>query len=236
MPTGMIVPPISGPGNGAAPETNQSTKEWALRGTLTSGRVAVALSAAALFCAIGGGAYAAASSSKTVTVCVKHSGGELYQAKKCAKRDKKLSWNEKGVAGAVGATGAAGAPGAAGTPGAAGPGAKLISADVAVGSSSTGTIDGTWSYTLTCITDSPDDEATVSLTGPGTVAWTSAFNTQAETSTPAMGISSYSLAVIGGPADETLWLQSGTTAAEGHMLVWASTSCNVVGSATPLTS
>jgi hypothetical protein len=219
-----------------------------LRGTLTSGRVAVALSAAALFCAIGGGAYAAASSSSTVTVCVKHSGGELYQAKKCAKHDKKLSWNEKGVAGATGATGAAGAagatgapgaagtPGTAGTPGAAGPGAQLISADVATGSSSTGTIDGTWSYTLTCASHSTDDEATVTLTGPGTAAWTSTFTTQSETITPATAASSYNLAVIGGPADEALWLQSGTTAAEVHMLVWSTSSCNVVGSATPLTS
>jgi hypothetical protein len=201
--------------------------------------VAVALSAAALFCAIGGGAYAAASSSKMVTVCVKHSGGELYQAKKCAKHDKKLSWNEKGVAGATGAAGAAGAPGApgaAGTPGAAGPGAKLISADVAAGSSSTGTIDGIWSYTLSCTSGSTLDQATFSLSGPGTVAVASAGNGQPNSSSPATGLSSYELVLAGGPEHETFWFQSGTTAAEVDLLVWATTSCNAVGSATPLTS
>jgi hypothetical protein len=213
-----------------------------VRGTLTSGRVAVALSAAALFCAIGGGAYAAASSNNTVTVCVKHSGGELYQAKKCAKHDKKLSWNEKGVAGAAGAAGAPGAPGAAGaagapgTPGAAGPGAKLISAAIAPGSSSTGTIDGIWGYSLTCASGSPYDQATLTLNGPGTVAVASAANGQPNSSSPATGLSSYDLVITGGPEAETLWLQSGTTAAQVDLLVWATTSCNVVGSATPLTS
>lgn len=207
-----------------------------MRRTFTSGRVAVALSAAALFCAIGGGAYAAASSNNTVTVCVKHSGGELYQAKKCAKHDKKLSWNEKGVAGSTGAVGAAGAPGAPGTPGAAGPGAKLISADVAAGSSSTGTIDGTWTYTLTCASGSPYAQATFTLSGPGTVAVASAANGQPNSSSPATGLSSYDLVITGGPEDETLWLQSGSTAAQVDLLVWATTSCNAVGSATPLTS
>jgi hypothetical protein len=211
-----------------------------LRRTLTSGRVAVALSAAALFCAIGGGAYAAASSSKTVTVCVKHSGGELYQAKKCAKHDKKLSWDEKGVAGATGATGATGAAGATGTTGAtgaAGPGAQVISANVAAGSSSTGTIDGIWSYTLSCVAHSPYETVNFSLSGPGTVAFTSTSNGSSETSTPATGVSNDAGSFSGGPVDQTWWLQSGSSAAEAHVLMWSNAaSCTIVGGATPLTS
>jgi hypothetical protein len=43
---------------------------------------------------------------KKITVCVKKSGGTLYSAKKCARGDKKLSWNKAGVAGPAGADGA----------------------------------------------------------------------------------------------------------------------------------
>jgi hypothetical protein len=200
-----------------------------LAGSLTSGRLAVALSAAALFCAVGGGAYAAgsSSSSNTISVCVKHAGGELYQAKHCAKHDKKLSWNKAGVAGATGATGPAGA---------AGPGAQLISANVATGGSSSGTIDGVWSYSLTCTSNSPYDRATITLNGPGTVAAAADINTQAPTSYPAIGVSGASFNITGGPLELTLWLQNGSTAAEVHLLMWSTTACSVVGGATPLAS
>jgi len=52
----------------------------------------------------GGGAYALASatSSHTITVCVQHSGGALYKAKKCAKHDAKLTWNKQGRRGPAG--------------------------------------------------------------------------------------------------------------------------------------
>jgi hypothetical protein len=71
---------------------------------------------------VGGGAYALASSTQaTITVCVKHSGGALYQAKKCAKHDSRLSWNKQGPAGATGRTGATGAIGPQGPKGDTGP-------------------------------------------------------------------------------------------------------------------
>lgn len=75
----------------------------------------------------GGGAYALASSrSATITVCVSHNGGALYKAKKCARKDKTLSWNQQGPQGLPGATGSQGtqgprgAQGPEGTPGAPG--------------------------------------------------------------------------------------------------------------------
>lgn len=70
----------------------------------------------------GGAAYALASSTpSTITVCVKHTGGALYQAKKCAKHDSRLSWNKQGPAGARGVTGAIGATGPQGPKGDTGP-------------------------------------------------------------------------------------------------------------------
>jgi len=61
-----------------------------------------ALGVAALMAA-GGGAYALASSTgATITVCVSHKNGTLYQARKCAKHDQRLSWNQQGLQGAQG--------------------------------------------------------------------------------------------------------------------------------------
>ena len=69
----------------------------------------------------GGGAYAlAASGSGTITVCVSHTKGTLYKAKKCAKHDKKLSWNTQGPQGIQGPRGVQGAEGAQGVQGAQG--------------------------------------------------------------------------------------------------------------------
>lgn len=85
----------------------------------------VAVLAGTVLLTAGGGAYALASSSHgTITVCVHHKGGALYKARKCAKHDKKLSWNQQGPAGATGLagpTGPRGATGASGTAGATGP-------------------------------------------------------------------------------------------------------------------
>src|SRR5690242_9078300 len=76
---------------------------------------------------IGGSAIAATQSatSTTVNACVVKKGKKAGQLriitgkKKCKKKtEKKLSWNQKGVAGATGATGATGPAGAAGTNGA----------------------------------------------------------------------------------------------------------------------
>jgi hypothetical protein len=198
--------------------------------------VAVALSAAALFCAIGGGAYAAASSSKTVTVCVKHSGGELYQAKKCAKHDKKLSWNQKGVAGATGAAGAAGAPGAAGTPGAAGPGAKLISTSAAAGATATGTIDGTWSYSISCVNEgSSVYQNQFALSGPGTMDGDTLVPGSFPGTTGDTGVNDI-LSIEGGPAIQTLLLQNGGTVAQAYLVVIGTSPCTVTGSWFPVSS
>jgi hypothetical protein len=67
-----------------------------------------------------GGAYAATSTG-TITVCVHHDGGGLYRAKRCARKDKTLSWNTKGQTGPAGQTGATGPTGATGAQGPAGP-------------------------------------------------------------------------------------------------------------------
>jgi len=64
------------------------------------------------------GAYALASSGgATITVCVEHEGGALYSAKKCARHDRKLSWNRQGPAGPAGQSGPAGPQGAQGREG-----------------------------------------------------------------------------------------------------------------------
>jgi hypothetical protein len=103
-------------------------------------KAAAALGAAALLLA-GGAAYALASSSGgTITVCIKHGAGTLYKAKKCAKRDNKLSWNKQGSAGATGSTGATGASGPQGPkgdPGPQGPGAITIATTLPLGTSFT---------------------------------------------------------------------------------------------------
>jgi hypothetical protein len=80
-----------------------------------AGAPTLAIGALALILA--GGAFAASSGSGTITACVHKKGGELYQAKKCSKGDKKLTFSEKGPTGATGSTGATGATGSAGLTG-----------------------------------------------------------------------------------------------------------------------
>jgi hypothetical protein len=116
---------------------------------------AAALGAATLLLA-GGGAYALASSGGgTITVCVKHTGGTLYTATKCAKHDKKLSWNKQGPPGATGAIGPQGPKGDMGPPGATGgtgpkgdvgpqgPGGTILTYDATASASPTTTTVGT---------------------------------------------------------------------------------------------
>ena len=81
----------------------------------------LALGVIALVVVAAGGAYAATTSSPTITVCIHKKGGSLYKAAKCAKGDSKLSWNAKGVAGPAGTRGLTGATGATGSAGAVGP-------------------------------------------------------------------------------------------------------------------
>jgi hypothetical protein len=78
---------------------------------------AAALGVASLVIA-GCGAYALASSSGGhIAVCVKHRDGALYEAKKCAKHDTKLTWNQQGPRGATGPEGIRGKPGPTGPQG-----------------------------------------------------------------------------------------------------------------------
>jgi len=89
-------------------------KRFRISPTLGVALIAVVLAAS-------GGAYAAVkTSAKTISVCINRKGGALYSARRCARHDRRLSWNadgRQGAAGAAGAQGPAGAPGSAGTPG-----------------------------------------------------------------------------------------------------------------------
>jgi Collagen triple helix repeat (20 copies) len=80
-------------------------------------KVAIAVGLAALL-VVGGGAYALASSnSVTVTACISHNGGTLYTAKRCAKQDRRLSWNKQGPTGPQGKQGSQGIQGPQGIEG-----------------------------------------------------------------------------------------------------------------------
>jgi hypothetical protein len=52
-----------------------------------------------------------------MAVCVSHKNGALYQARKCAKHDQRLSWNQQGLQGAQGPHGIQGARGLQGQAG-----------------------------------------------------------------------------------------------------------------------
>jgi hypothetical protein len=93
-----------------------------IRSHLTYANVMATL---ALFVALGGGAYAATSSSLVgsggvITGCVPRSGGALKvikRGKRCGKGAVALQFDQRGIAGTVGATGATGSPGARGSTG-----------------------------------------------------------------------------------------------------------------------
>ena len=83
------------------------------------------MSTVAVFAALGGGAYAAVSSipgpGGVIHGCYQKKNGTLRlvpAGKKCAKSEKAIAFNQKGVPGRPGLPGAAGVPGAAGTAGA----------------------------------------------------------------------------------------------------------------------
>jgi hypothetical protein len=85
---------------------------------LASRGAPVALVTVVTLLAGAGGGYALASgSSTTITVCVSHKGGGLYKAKRCKKRDSRLSWNQTGPQGVQGVQGIQGQKGDAGPPG-----------------------------------------------------------------------------------------------------------------------
>jgi hypothetical protein len=80
----------------------------------------MALAIVAVIIAAAGGAYAASSGSPTIRACVKHKGGVLYVAKKCAKHDRRLTWSVTGPQGPTGAQGPTGPTGPKGDTGPAG--------------------------------------------------------------------------------------------------------------------
>ncbi len=79
---------------------------------------AVVIAALALVVAAAGGAWAAGGGGGKITVCVSKGDGTLYQAKKCHKKDKKLSWNATGPQGPAGSAGKDGTNGTNGANGA----------------------------------------------------------------------------------------------------------------------
>jgi hypothetical protein len=83
-------------------------------------RAACAAAAGILVLLLAGGGYAIATSTGTITVCVRHSDGTLYKARTCKKHDKPLTWNIQGVPGKNGTNGTNGTNGSNGTNGTSG--------------------------------------------------------------------------------------------------------------------
>jgi len=90
-----------------------------MRRPVTSHGLSAAIVAVVVVLAAGGGYAVASGSSKKIIACVHKHGGGLYTGK-CAKHDKKLTWNTTGPAGRAGPTGQTGATGATGPMGAIG--------------------------------------------------------------------------------------------------------------------
>ena len=130
---------------------------------------------------VGGGVGVfAASSTKTVTVCVDKKDNHMNYSKdsKCKSHQYKVVLNQKGVAGAKGDTGAAGAAGAKGDTGAAGAkgdtGAAGAKGDTgAAGTNGTNGTNATFAITQQSVCDGTDADATanelckIGMTGPG---------------------------------------------------------------------
>jgi hypothetical protein len=87
-------------------------------GLNSRGRGTAVVSAAVAALIAGGGTLAiAGQGSTTLSACVHHHGGGLYEAKTCARHDRRLTWGITGPAGPAGAAGATGPAGASGPAG-----------------------------------------------------------------------------------------------------------------------
>jgi hypothetical protein len=129
--------------------------------------VSVAAAGALVALAAGGGFALASGTSNTIHACVHKHGGDVYIAKKCAKHDKKVSWNKTGPAGAPGQKGD---KGDTGNPGPQGPGATSFVYDAAGAASPTRTALGTmgpWTVTGLCTQSGGNTGAEIDITGPG---------------------------------------------------------------------
>src|SRR5579884_1481294 len=92
---------------------------------------------------VAGAGYALGSAgNRRITVCVKHHGGALYKARKCARHDHKLRWNAQGPPGPQGSPGPQGRQGDQGTQGTQGP-AGLSSEYLKYGTAQSVSSDGT---------------------------------------------------------------------------------------------
>jgi hypothetical protein len=102
-----------------------------------SSAVTVAIAVVALVGVLGGWAIAATTKgSPVIRACANKRTGALRLAAKCRHGERRITWNQKGPAGATGATGATGSAGGAGATGATGPqgpGATTFSTSVADG-------------------------------------------------------------------------------------------------------
>ena len=88
---------------------------------LTRRRAVTLAATGVLVAATAGGAYAAGTSDGSISACVHHNGGGLYQARQCARDDHELRWSVRGPSGPQGAAGPAGASGLRGLTGPLGP-------------------------------------------------------------------------------------------------------------------
>jgi hypothetical protein len=133
------------------------------RGRL-GGKLATGISVTALILAATGGAYAASSSSGSISACVHHKGGAMYVAHKCGRHDRRVTWS---VAGPQGERGPQGSPGNAGAPGAPGPGGVILHVDTTTPfeSKTLGKV-GPWTITATCATAGPESNLEVRAAGP----------------------------------------------------------------------
>jgi hypothetical protein len=121
-----------------------------MRGLVTSRAISAAIVGVVVLLAAGGGYALASGSSKKITACVHKHGRGLYTGK-CARHDKKLTWNTTGPAGPVGAAGKTGATGATGPQG---PGATTFPFNGAGTAAPTATSLGTagpYSLSAECI-------------------------------------------------------------------------------------
>ena len=112
----------------------------------------------------GGYAFASSVSSNTITVCVSHAGGTLYKAKKCAKHDKKLTWNKQGPQGIQGLKGDTGPQG---------PGATYLVHNASGTAAGTPTPIGTigpWAADASCHQSGSTTDVELLITGPGATA------------------------------------------------------------------
>lgn len=75
---------------------------------------ALVVSVVALVVAASGATYAATRSTATITACVHHRGGGIYLARRCARHDRRLTWNLQGQTGAPGPQGKTGPTGKTG--------------------------------------------------------------------------------------------------------------------------